>query len=103
MVRKGPLTDAHIVLRLTPEAAADLHGGIEAVIPLEGGGVPVNIDPEKIANAIARKLAPLFAQGGEINIHLHIDGNEIGRAVARQASGRNPDLVEAIQQIARSV
>jgi len=64
----------------------------------------VHIDTEAIGNAIANRLAPLLAASEkDIHIHLHLDGREIGTAVARQARGRNPDLVEAIQHISRSV
>ena len=85
------------------EGHLELLHGTEAVIPLKSGAVPVEINPEAIGKALAAQLAPLMSVGGDIHVHLHMDGREIGRAVARQAKGRSPELVEAIQQVVRGM
>jgi len=60
----------------------------------------VGVDPEKIGQAIAKVLVgTIETQGGDIHVHIEIDGNEIGNVVAKQYKS-NENLIQASRSAA---
>jgi hypothetical protein len=58
----------------------------------------VGADPEAIGRAVARQVSgALGAAGGDIHVHVHIDGREIGYVCAKQAAV-NEDFIRAIKK-----
>jgi hypothetical protein len=62
---------------------------------VSGGG-----DPEAIARALAAQIRPLVAAlsssgaGGELHIHLNVDGRELASVIAGQYRQGHKDLIE---------
>lgn len=56
----------------------------------------VGADPDQIGQALARRLAPLLEAGGggEIHVHLHVDGREMAHVLAEQYRQGHTDLIE---------
>lgn len=65
----------------------ELLHGTEAVIPLKNGRVPVELNGDA-------------SGGGEIHVHLYLDGKEILRSMVGQA-GRNPAMARALSEAIR--
>ena len=58
----------------------------------------VGADPEAIGRAVARQVSgALGATGGDVHVHVHIDGREIGYVCAKQAAV-NEDFIRAIKK-----
>ena len=61
----------------------------------------VGADPYLIGQTIARQLVPLLSggsSGGEIHVHVHMDGREIGSVVAEQL-GTHDGLISGVRRI----
>jgi len=88
--------------RFLDNAPPDFWGNL--VIPGRDGARPSMMDSEAVGRALANQLKPLLAGlagavGGEIHLHVHLDGREIASSVENQMRQGHRGLVEQTKRI----